>query len=51
MELCHLPNTVNDAIPEVPHKLLFAGWVPIVTGEHVKVTVTVTVKVAPVAGT
>jgi len=40
-------TTVNDAFPDVAHMLLSAGCVPIVTGSHVEVTVTVTVNVAP----
>jgi hypothetical protein len=40
--------TVNDASPKTEHMLVFDGWVPIVTGVHVEVTVTVNVKGVPV---
>jgi hypothetical protein len=40
-------TTVNDALPDVTHIFVLAGWVVIVTGVHVEVTVTVRVNVAP----
>ena len=40
-------TTVNEALPVIVHMLLSAGSVPILTGTQVEVTVTVTVKVAP----
>jgi hypothetical protein len=41
-------TTVKDVIPDVAHMLLSEGCDPIVTGTHVVVTVTVTVKSAPI---